>query len=239
MYANVVNVYKAVSQLANKDQRGFVTIDEFNTFANQAQLEIYNSLFREIEDYRRSSRQSINAGREKSRRKLVEEDLAFLSKSETLTKTNGLFNKPADLSRVISISTAGGVLMGNMTRTPIDVTYDEDSVERLLASDLSKPTNSAPLAMVRDKIQVYPSSVNKIKVRYYKKPESSDLTQGTIGPVQYSTDNSTDSGVRHFELPAHYEAELTKEIAKMVGLNIRDTDVVNYVLAEQQPKIRE
>lgn len=235
MYANVINVYRAVSQLANKDQRGFVTIDEFNTFANQAQLLIFNNLFREFEDYRRSSRQSINASREKSRRKLLEEDLGFFSKAETLTKENGLFSKPNNVSRIISISTAGGVLMGNMTRTPIDVTYNEDDVERILASDLSKPTASSPLAMVREKIQVYPSSVNKIRVKYYKRPESSDLEKGTAGPVAYSTG----SGVRHFELPSHYENELVIEIAKMVGLNIRDTDVVNYTMAEQQPKIRE
>lgn len=235
MYANVTNVYRAVSQLANKDQRGFVTIDEFNTFANQAQLLIYNNLFKEFEDYRRSSRQNINAAREKSRRKLLEEDLAVFIRKETITKQNGLFDKPDNLSRVISMSTGGGVLMGNMTRIPIGLTYNEDMLDRMLSSDIGRPTSAAPVAIVRDKIQVHPSSVNKISLNYYKIPESSNLTNGTVGSVAYSDD----SAPKHFELPAHYEEELTMQIAKMVGLNIRDTDVVNYVMAEQQPKVRE
>ena len=37
---NIDNVYQKVLVLANKEQRGYITPQEFNLFANQAQLEI-------------------------------------------------------------------------------------------------------------------------------------------------------------------------------------------------------
>ena len=45
----------------------------------------------------------------------------------------------------------------------------------------------------------------------------------------YSPANSVD-----FELPKHYYVDLVVEIAKMIGVNLRDADVVNYATAEKQ-----
>lgn len=239
MFANIVNVYNAVKELANKDQRGFVTPQTFNRFAQQAQLNVYNNLFRELEEYKRSSRQNINAGRDKSRRKQIEEDLAYFSKRVTLGKTNGVFSKSSidDLSRLISISTNGSVLMGQMTRTIIDICYDEDKIERILSSDLSAPSESHPVALVSNDIEVFPSSINKILVRYYKIPQSRNSSgTPTVNAPTVATDSSIPDS-SHFELPEHYEAELTLEIAKMIGVNLRDAEIVNFSMSEQQPKL--
>lgn len=242
MFANIVNVYNAVKELANKDQRGFVTPQTFNRFAQQAQLNVYNNLFRELEEYKRSSRQNINAGRDKSRRKQIQEDLAYFSKKAVLSKTNGVFDKTIidDLSRIISISTNGGVLMGNMTRTVIDICYDEDKIERILSSDLSAPSESHPVALISNDIEVFPSSINKILVRYYKIPQSRDANGApNVSAPTLDVINPNPSFVDsyHFELPEHYEAELTLEIAKMIGVNLRDADIVQYSSSEQQPKL--
>jgi hypothetical protein len=43
--ASVNTVYTALKNLANKDQRGFITPAVFNSFAGVAQLNVYNSLF--------------------------------------------------------------------------------------------------------------------------------------------------------------------------------------------------
>ena len=52
MGASVVTVYEAVRDLANKDQQGFVTDTEFNSFARLAQLNIFNGLFDELKDWK-------------------------------------------------------------------------------------------------------------------------------------------------------------------------------------------
>ena len=38
---NVDRVYQRVLILANKEQRGYITPQEFNLFANQAQMDIF------------------------------------------------------------------------------------------------------------------------------------------------------------------------------------------------------
>ena len=45
--ASVQRVYAALKALVNKDQKGFVTPQIFNSFASVAQTNIYNRLFDE------------------------------------------------------------------------------------------------------------------------------------------------------------------------------------------------
>ena len=51
---NIDNVYQKVLVLANKEQRGYVTPQEFNLFANQAQLEIFEQYFYDINQFGRA-----------------------------------------------------------------------------------------------------------------------------------------------------------------------------------------
>ena len=44
MAININRVYQTVLALANKEQRGYITPQEFNLFANHAQLEIFDLL---------------------------------------------------------------------------------------------------------------------------------------------------------------------------------------------------
>ena len=42
---NINNVYQKVLALANKEQRGYITPQEFNLFANQVQFDIFEDYF--------------------------------------------------------------------------------------------------------------------------------------------------------------------------------------------------
>ena len=44
-------VYQRVLTLANKEQRGYITPQEFNLLANQAQMEIFEQYFYDIKTY--------------------------------------------------------------------------------------------------------------------------------------------------------------------------------------------
>ena len=46
-------VYQKVLAIANKEQRGYVTPQEFNLFANQAQMEIFEQYFYDINQFKR------------------------------------------------------------------------------------------------------------------------------------------------------------------------------------------
>lgn len=228
--ASISLVHDTLQDLANKDQQGFVSPAEFNNFAQIAQLNIYNGLFDELKDAKRLSRAGFNPMRDKSRIKRIEEDLAYFSKKEPLTKSSGVFDKPSDLSRIISLSTAGSILLDQSTKKPIELCYDEEKIERILISTLSSPTDDFPVALVSDSIHVFPTSINKVELRYYKIPQGRTNT-GLRTSTQPTYHDGTTADI-DFELPEHYTADLIYEIAKMVGINLRDADVVTYANGE-------
>jgi hypothetical protein len=116
----------------------------------------------------------------------------------------------------------------------------------ILGSTLSVPTETNPVALVSVDIQVFPTSIKKIKMRYYKTPEgvlavdgtkssqtpSFGYTVGANGQEVYDVNNTID-----FELPNHYIPELVVEMAKLVGINMRQPDVYAYATNEQQKEI--
>ncbi len=224
--ASIQIVHDTLLDLANKDQQGFVSDLEFNKFAQIAQLNIYNGLFDELKDAKRLSRAGFNPTRDKSRIKRIQEDLSYFSKKATVTKSSSVFNKPDDLSRIISVSTAGSILLDQSTKKPIEICYDEEKIERILISTLSAPTDDFPIALVSDDIHVFPTSVNKIEIRYYKIPQGRNTSDGERSASQPAFAPS--GTLIDFELPEHYTADLIYEIAKMIGLNLRDNDIVAY-----------
>ena len=49
----VDTVYQRVLALANKEQRGYITPQEFNLYANQAQMDIFEQYFYDLNQYKR------------------------------------------------------------------------------------------------------------------------------------------------------------------------------------------
>ena len=53
MAVSIDTVYQKVLAIANKEQRGYVTPQEFNLLANQAQLEIFEQYFYDLSQFMR------------------------------------------------------------------------------------------------------------------------------------------------------------------------------------------
>ena len=237
--ASVNRVYSTLKDLANKDQRGFITPAVFNNFSGIAQMNIFNNLFDSTVLAKRLRNSALDAKQDKGKMKQVEEDLAVFSKSATISLTVGVGAKPSDLARVISIDTTSS------PSKAVPVVYDEVNWDNVLRSTLSAPTASFPAALLTNQIEVAPTSIASVKLRYYKQPEGLNPSTGArtasqprfgytvvAGKEVYSAANSVD-----FELPEHYFADIVVEIAKMIGVNLRDTDVYNYATSEQKTSI--
>ena len=55
MAVSINNVYQKVLAIANKEQRGYITPQEFNLFANQAQMDIFEQYFYDLNQFSRVS----------------------------------------------------------------------------------------------------------------------------------------------------------------------------------------
>lgn len=243
---SVLQVYTALKDLANKEQKGFITPQVFNSFAALAQMNIYNEIFSELVDAKRLNRQNFDPGRDKSVRKQREEDLSFYLRREVIPSVSGIANKPLGLSKIISISASNITEDGDVTsRTNCEIVYDPEKMDRILGSNLSTPTDEFPVALVSPlDIEVFPSGVADITLTYYAKP-TSIASNGEISDnppyYDYNVTNFNGSNVeafnalnsRNFMLPPHYLTEVVMEMAKLIGVRLRDQQVSAFAIQEE------
>lgn len=247
---SVLQVYTALKDLANKEQKGFITPQVFNSFAPIAQMNIYNELFSELVDAKRISRQNFDPGRNLSVRKQRLEDLSFFYRREPLAVAAGLAQKPTDLSKIISVavredgfaSAAGDTTEGV---TNCEIVYNPEKMDYILGNNLALPTTDFPVALVSDvDIEVFPNSLQNVTLSYYAKPTSFNYNEeisplppyygysvATIGSEEVDVFQPQSS--RNFMLPPHYVGELTMEMAKLMGIRLRDASVVGFATNEE------
>ena len=104
---SVQSVYETVKNLANKDQKGFVTPEMFNSFAKAAQLKIYHEIFQEVIEGKKLRRSQVDAGRNLSLVERNKTDISVFAEKVAVPKVQGAFEKPGDLYSIISIRTKG------------------------------------------------------------------------------------------------------------------------------------
>lgn len=243
---SVLQVYTALKDLANKEQKGFITPQVFNSFAALAQMNVYNEMFSELVDAKRLNRQSFDPGRDKSVRKQREEDLSFFFRKRILSTEGGLIPKPSDLSKIISISVFAEEGFGDTAnRVNCDIVYDPEKMDRILGSNLSTPSEDFPAALVSAvDIEIFPSGVDDVTISYYAKPTSFN-NDGTISAnppyYDFNVANYTGQEVeffiasnsRDFMLPPHYLTEVVMEMAKLIGVRLRDQNVSAFATQEE------
>lgn len=102
MSINVDTVYRTVLLVMNKEQRGYLTPEEFNKIGEQAQFEIFNSYFEELNQQLRTPE---NNSEYANRIKNIEHKLELFKMSPTSLTYNGatgakFFTPPLDSTQV-------------------------------------------------------------------------------------------------------------------------------------------
>ena len=251
----VAVVYNIVRDLCNKDQKGFVTPAVFNTLARAAQMNVYNEMFNELKIATRLRNSGGDAGRDKSAYKMVEEDLSYFITSKALAVSgeeadvpavdaNGQFifegdeqvmetveevakvDKPADLSRIISMNVFE-------TNTSVEIIYDSEKAKRVLNSNLSAPSEEFPIALIDGvNIEIFPQTISSdINIKYYRYPVEPKYVALSIGGATGFVVEDVVNCI-NFELPDHYLTELVGEIARMIGVRLRDDVLMQYGVTE-------
>ena len=105
MAINVDQVYKTVLLIINKEQRGYLTPNEFNKLATQVQLEIVEGYFETINQQTRVPQNSTEYG---DRVKNVQEKLDIFKTIGTCTYNAAAGSNPAFFATPTSSGTASG-----------------------------------------------------------------------------------------------------------------------------------
>lgn len=216
------SVRNTVLFLLNKDNRGFITPSEFDYFAKQAQLEIFEELF---DDYNRAvsaqnrRKKSLGYGDSVSH---IQNDIDIFSKSGTLSN----LTLPVDLYKLINLT----YLSRPIQEVPVHK-YD-----MLVNSNYTAPTVTHPIYIRRGSaVIVNPTSITSdITINYIRRPVDPHWGYVTIsGDPVYNADSSTD-----FEISQAYEPELVIRICKYAGLSIREADIVQATTAMENTEFQ-
>ncbi len=99
MAINVDTVYKTVLSILNKEQRGYMTPDEFNKVATQVQLEIFESYFDDLNQQLRVPQSNTEYA---DRQKNIDNQISIFKTfgNCTLPLSQEYFIVPADLHKI-------------------------------------------------------------------------------------------------------------------------------------------
>lgn len=242
MAISVDTVYQRVLGILNKEQRGYVTPQEFNLFANQAQLDLFEQYFYDINQF---GRVSGNDTEYSDMLTLLNEKINIFETTAQPTRdlTDTHFVQPSDLYRL------GSVVFKNTTTDSFGVSSTESiEAERINANEflyinsspLTKPKNVRPAFVSNTRgIKVYGNSEitdpTEVELQYIKKPTKVEWKyQMVFGEALYDSTYSVD-----FELHPSEEVELVVKILELSGILIRDLSIYQVMNSEEQETIQQ
>jgi len=240
MAVSIDTVYQKVLGILNKEQRGYVTAQEFNLFANQAQLDLFEQYFYDINQF---SRIPGNSTEYSDMLNILNEKINVFETTVEPTRTGSFFNEPTDLYRL------GTVVYKNTTTNTFGVASTESiEAERINANEflyinsspLTKPKNVRPVFVSNTSgIRVYGDNeitdVAEVEFQYIKKPAKVEWKyQMVLGEALYDSTHSV-----NFELHPSEEVELVTKILELSGLLVKDYNLYNVANQEEIETIQQ
>ena len=214
----IERIYRTVLEILNKEQRGYVTAEEFNDYAQQAQREIFEGYFYEL------GRAVIQYGPMMDMYSNIPdhimEKLQPFRVDETLAGTLGSFTLPENLYRLAEVFANGRI---------VDM-IDHKAIRYVDLSPLTKPTDKQPVyTRTGNTLRVLPVTVTDITVEYIKDLEN--LPQ--ISVVAINGDQRI-TVTNDFELVSSEEPELVAKILAYAGVSVRAVDVASAATQKEQ-----
>lgn len=219
------SVRQTVLGLLNKNNFGYITPSDFNLYAKQAQLEIFEEYFSRYNAAinAENSRQSGTGYADGS--KPLQDVIDAFSVNEVLVSPYDLTILTYDLYQFSRVAFVGSP-------------YEAENVPNykiplLNASHLTSPSLDFPAYTQNGtNIAMYPDTGNDIDVTYIRLPLAPNWTYIELQNGEALFDQSSTS-YQDFELPVEDEYRLVQKICQYAGLTIREPQVVQYVKQEE------
>jgi hypothetical protein len=227
MAVNVNTVYRTVLLIINKEQRGYLTPDEFNRTAAQVQLEIFNEYF---DDLNQQLRVPGNDSEYSDRIKNLEEKISIFQDSGNCTYSSGVFSLPT-LTVPYELYKLGTVIYNNEK----EVQYVQpNELLELNLSPITKPSVYWPVYKYKDfKISVFPTTINSnISCTFVRKPLD-PIWNFTSTPPSYNYIYNPSTS-QDFELHPTEQVNIITRILLYSGIIIKDPQIVQAAMQQVQ-----
>ena len=232
MAVSVDTVYQRVLAILNKEQRGYITPQEFNLFANQAQMEIFEQYFYDINQFGRLP------GNDTEYSDMLNILNEKISEFETEGAVTGGTALPADLYRLGTVKVQYVDPITAATKIAEAERLTKGEYIYIAQSPLTAPTVSRPI-YTRDEnqLKVYgPAQLTTaVTCNYIKIPTTAEWNYTMVlGVPQYNAGTST-----NFQLHESEEPELVEKILELSGMLLKTPDVYQYANSEETERIQQ
>jgi hypothetical protein len=209
------NVYQRVLALANKEQRGYITPQEFNLFANHAQKEIFEQYFYELNQFLR-----IHGNSEE-----------YSDIIDNIREKISIFERTA--------SSSNPIVLGNEYRLGTIYTNDNIEVQEVQSNELLyinkspllRPTPNRPVYVRQNNVcTVFPQmALTSLTYTFIAEPTRANWGYTVNnGNAMYNPSTTID-----FELHTSEENELVYKILSQAGVSIQRQDIAQAAMAGQ------
>ena len=215
-------VYQTVLALANKEQRGYITPQEFNLFADHAQMSIFEQYFYDLNQFKRVPGNQTDYA-----------DMVTILEDKISIFSTSVDYEPAEI----------GVLPENYYRSQGSVIVDNIKAEKITkdeatayVSPLTSPTKSRPVYYFDNNSIYFMPASKKATFSYIRKPNKPEWTYVVLNDkaLYNPSGNAVD-----FELHPSEQKNLVNRILKLAGISIEDAGLVQVATQEEIKNVRQ
>ena len=226
---NVDRVYQRVLTLANKEQRGYITPQEFNIFANQAQMDIFEQYFYDLNQFLRvTGNDTVHA----DVIDILEEKIGVFETTQNLATPGGV-GTLNNLQRFYRLSTIrdGNIIYERITKK---------EARLFQRTPLATPTNLRPAYIVEganNTLRLFGRTPAQVNVDYIQEPIPANWTYIVVESQALYNNNAVDR--QHFQLHPSEENELVLKILALAGFTMKDAELYQIAAAEDLKNIQQ
>jgi len=231
---NVDRIYQRVLTLANKEQRGYITPQEFNLYANQAQMDIFEQYFYDLNQFLRIPGNSTTHA---DMVDILEEKISVFEVTATLAlaiNPNGVAGNLNALPRFYRLSNvrSGNTIMESVSRKDFRLFPN---------SPLTTPTATRPIYMIdtiNSVIQIAgDDTLTEADIDYVQSPRQVNWTYVVVG--EKALYNATAADAQDFDLHPSEETELVLKILTLAGFTLKDQGLYQAASGEDTKNIQQ
>jgi len=231
MAVSVDRVYQTVLAIANKEQRGYITPQEFNLFANQAQNEIFEQYFYDLNQMLRiPGNKTVSS----DPRDIIEEKIALFRVADVA----GGSTLPNSVYRLEGVRYKEAATQ--ITHTAEEVTKKEfDAYET--AALTRPPVNRPVFYRAGNIITRSPGTLglyDNTRIDYIRRPDPPSWTYIVVNGTAL-VNASESAGYMDFELHSAEEKNLVIKILQYAGVSSKSMDVVQVAAQEESKNIQQ
>tara|TARA_R100001443_G_scaffold47160_1_gene59834 strand:+ start:543 stop:1247 length:705 start_codon:yes stop_codon:yes gene_type:complete len=230
MAINIDTVYQRVLAIANKEQRGYITPQEFNLFANQVQFDIFEDYFFKLSAVEFGTK---NDSEYHDVKKILLEKIApFENLHQDMSAVSGqTATLPTNVYRL------GTVFYNDSTKSIKVEQVDTGEIEFINQVPLAKPSVKHPVYTRKNATQLvlYPSSVSPayststLNCHFISRPPEVSWNYTEInGAALYNSASSV-----NFQLHESEENTLVVKILTLAGVTIKDPQLLQVALQKE------